>query len=225
MESSTRAPKPSGAALWSTFPFGSGSIRGWTTARANYFNPSTNTSAFRPRSFRARLYSSTCRCGIKFGLQRGVCRRHRIRDATGLCVRGENNGRRPCGWIRRTCAYWRRGPRYREVATNIPVSRGTVYRRAEHGLSLSSNISRSHSDSPFPLRLLARCINIPSSNGIAGHLRGSELPRRIHRFIMLRIPSADNHVLRATRFAWNSGSFELTREHYMHNTIRYIPFV
>lgn len=47
MESSTRASKPSGAALWSTFPFGSGSIRGWTTARANYFNPSTNTSAFR----------------------------------------------------------------------------------------------------------------------------------------------------------------------------------
>lgn len=39
-------------------------------------------------------------------------------------VHRENNGRRPRGWIRRTCAHWRprRGPRYREVATNIPCT-------------------------------------------------------------------------------------------------------
>lgn len=34
----------SGLRFGPLFPFGSNSIRGWTTARANYFNPSTNTA-------------------------------------------------------------------------------------------------------------------------------------------------------------------------------------
>lgn len=99
-----------------------------------------------------------------------------------------------------------------------------VYCRAVHGLSPGSNISRSHSTTVppcarfvFPLDTLIFWVR-------AGYLGGSELPHRIHRFIMLRIPSADNHVLRATRFAWNSRSFGLTREHYMHNTIPCILF-
>lgn len=141
-------------------------------------------------------------------------------------VHRENNGRRPRGWIRRTCAHWRRGLRYREVATNIPCTVKRLLPRGTRSIAWFKYFAITFRNYPTP-RARARFV-FPLDTLIfwvrAGYLGGSELPHRIHRFIMLRIPSADNHVLRVTRFAWNSRSFELTREHYMHNTIRCIPF-
>lgn len=72
------------------FPVRFRSIRGWTTTRANYFNPLTNTARMHsvsdysgPDCTRARAAA-----GSSLGSSRGVCRRHRIRDATGLRPRG-----------------------------------------------------------------------------------------------------------------------------------------
>jgi len=114
------------------------------------------------------------------------------------CVHGENNGR-PRDWIRCTCAHWRQGRGGIVRSRQIYRAPWNVY-CAEHDLSPGSNILRSHFDYSSLLRPLSRNINILNLNGVPRYLRGSEL----HRFIMLRIPSADNHVLRATRFAWNS---------------------
>lgn len=189
------------------FPVRFRSIRGSTTAWANYFNPSTNTREWQYRPsptipgqivfehvpLRDQVWAPT-RCMPT--PQNTRCNR--------IASTGENNGRRPRGWIRRTCAHWRRGPRYRVRSQQIYAVK-RLSPRAEHGLPPGSNISRSHSDSPF-----SRLVLPPDTlifriwAGYWSTFRRSELPRRIHRFIMLRIPSADNHVLRATRFAWNS---------------------
>lgn len=220
-----RAPKAVRGRALVHFPVRFRSIRGWTTARANYFNPSTNTARVqcRSRPFRARLYSSTCRRDQVWAPARCMptpqnTRCNRIASTGRIMVIGpavEFGTRAPIEDEGRGITWGR--DKYTVRRKTFTAARNTVYRLVQ--------IFRDHiPNSPSPLRLPSRYINILSSSGVSGYLRGSELPRRIHRFIMLRIPSADNHVLRATRFAWNSGSFGLTRKHYMHNTTRCIPF-